>query len=318
MHPTRRQMRRILSIAALGMAVGVLAREYIQAPAPSNEISIPTPEWREKIASLAPEQATAKPESPRRILLFSLSTGFKHKVAPHVAEVVKILGGKTGAYEVIESRDVEIFSPDNLEGFDAVILNNTCPVSEKRDLFFDVLHDPVRAAELEQSLLDFVASGKGLVAVHGAIAFQNNSLAVSEMMGGSFYFHPPRQRVTLDLVDPKHPLLAAFNGKGYIHSDEPYLFKNAYAQKNFRPLLEMDVGKLDKKTRNNPQVSGDVRYVAWIKKQGKGRVFYCGPSHQPESYETVAMLRFLLDGIQYALGDLHCDDSPTQSVSGKL
>ena len=310
-------MKQILSIVALGMAVGTLAQEYIKAPIPSDEITMPTPEWCEKIASLAPDQPTAKPEASRRVLLFSLSTGFKHKVAPHVVDAVKILGEKTGAYEVVESRDVEIFSPDNLEGFDAVILNNTCPVSEKRDLFFDVLHDPVRAAELEQSLLDFVAAGKGLVAIHGAIAFQNNSQAVSEMLGGSFCFHPPRQTVTLDLVEPKHPLLAAFNGKGFIHSDEPYLFKNAYIQKNFRPLLEMDVGKLDEKTRNNPQVSGDVRYVAWIKKHGKGRVFYCGPSHQPESYETTAMLRFLLDGIQYALGDLRCDDSPPPTLHSK-
>jgi type 1 glutamine amidotransferase len=52
-----------------------------------------------------------------------------------------------------------------------------------------------------------------------------------------------------------------------------------------------------------------VRYVAWIKPHGKGRVFYCSPSHFPESYESPTMLQFLLDGIQYAAGDLECDDS---------
>jgi len=155
-----------------------------------------------------------------------------------------------------------------------------------------------------------VHSGKGLVALHGAIAVQNNSPEFSEMMGGSFDFHPKRQTVTLDLVDPAHPLQSAFGGKGYIHNDEPYLFKNAYAKKNFRPLLEMNVDKLDEKTRNDPKVAGEVRYVAWIKGYGEGRVFYCGPSHQPESYETAVLLRFILDGIQYALGDLPCDDSP--------
>ena len=313
MHSTHRQTKQILLIVALGVAVASLGLEYIKAPAALSTIMTPTPQWREKIVSLAPDQPTAKLKAARRILLFSLSTGYQHEVIPHVSEVVKILGEKTEAYEVVESYDVEVFSPDNLEGFDAVILNNTCPVSEKRDLFLDALHDPIRATELERSLLDFVASGKGLVAFHGAISFQNNAPEVSEMLGGSFYFHPPRQTVTLDLVEPNHPLLAAFKGKGYIHNDEPYLFKNAYAQKNFRPLLEMDVGKLDEKTRNNPQVSGDARYVAWIKRYGKGRVFYCGPSHQPESYETAAMLRFVLDGIQYALGDLSCDDSPTKA-----
>ena len=31
---------------------------------------------------------------------------------------------------------------------------------------------------------------------------------------------------------------------------------------------------------------------------------------QPQSYEADCMLQFYLDGIQYALGDLRCDDSP--------
>ena len=130
------------------------------------------------------------------------------------------------------------------------------------------------------------------------------------MVGGSFDFHPRNQVVTLDLVDPSHPLLAGFDGKGFIHNDEPYLFKNAYSKKNFRPLLQMDTAKLDEATLKDKRVTSDVRYVAWIKKYGKGRVFYCGPSHQPESYESAEMLRFMLNGIQYALGDLPCDDSP--------
>ncbi len=58
------------------------------------------------------------------------------------------------------------------------------------------------------------------------------------------------------------------------------------------------------------KLKADVRYVSWIKPHGKGRVFYCGPSHQPESYETAALLRYYLDGIQYAIGDLKCDDAP--------
>ena len=53
-----------------------------------------------------------------------------------------------------------------------------------------------------------------------------------------------------------------------------------------------------------------VRYVAWIKRHGQGHVFYCSPSHFPESYTSPTLLRFLLDGTQYAAGDLKCEDSP--------
>ena len=137
------------------------------------------------------------------------------------------------------------------------------------------------------------------MAVHGAITMLNNSEGFGELLGGSFAFHPKRQEITLNPVEPNHPLLAAFKGESFVHNDEPYIFKNAYSKKNFRPLLKMDVSKLTKDTQDI--VKGDVRYVSWIKKYGKGRVFYMGPSHQPESYESARMLQFYLDGIQYIL-----------------
>ena len=60
--------------------------------------------------------------------------------------------------------------------------------------------------------------------VHGAIVMQNNSMPFSEMCGGSFDYHPRQQEITLQLVDPKHPLVKAFEGKPFVHVDEPYLF----------------------------------------------------------------------------------------------
>jgi uncharacterized protein len=308
---------------------GAAAQTYEKAPKPAAQITPPTKEWLAKIEKLAPAKPTAPPKAKRRILVFSLFTGYNHFVIPHTAAAIKILGEKTGAFDVVESTDIEMFSPEKIKDFDAVVLNNTCSLNPGRDIFLDVLRNAAkdktlgakykdlteaqrkeRAAELERSLLDYVVSGKGLVCIHGGLTMVNFSPAFSEMIGGSFAFHPRLQKVTLDLVEPDHPLLAGFQGRGFIHVDEPYLFDRAYAKKNFRPLLRMNVKKLDKATRTNPRVTGDVRYVAWIKPYGKGRVFYCGPSHQPESFETASMLRFLLDGIQYALGDLACDDTP--------
>jgi uncharacterized protein len=303
-------MKKLIMVIVMGVTVGSLAKGYIVAPEVKGGIEPPSKGWIGKIKSLAPDKATVAPARARRVLVFSLTTGYRHMVAPHVVEVLKVLGEQSGAFEVVLSDDVGMFSSEKLKTFDAVVLNNVCPDRSKRDLFWDVLKDEQKAAELEANLLGYVKGGGGLVVVHGAIAFQVNSPAVSDMMGGSFDWHPKNQVVTLELVDPKHPLVAAFEGKGFVHQDEPYLFKNAYKDKNFRPLLEMDVSKLNKDTLKKKGVDGDVRYVAWIKPHGKGRVFYCSPSHQPESYETKAMLRFLLDGIQYALGDLKCDDSP--------
>jgi type 1 glutamine amidotransferase len=64
----------------------------------------------------------------------------------------------------------------------------------------------------------------------------------------------------------------------------------------------------DSAKRKNPYAS-TARYVAWIKPYGKGRVFYCSPGHFPETYQSPTVLRFVLDGVQYAAGDLKCDDA---------
>ena len=319
-------------VAVLLSGASSMAQTYQKAPPEVKVPDVPPKEWIEKIERLAPAQATAKPAGKHAVLLFSLTTGFQHYVRPYVSEIIKILAGKTGAFTVVESTDIESFAPENLAGFDAVILNNNCPDRKHRDIFLDVLSNQVdksikdigltykdlteeqrkqKAAKLERYLLNYVAGGKGLVSIHGSIALQNNSAPFGEMMGGSFDFHPPRQELTLELVDPTHPLVAAFKGEGFIHSDELYLFKNDYSKTNFRPLLEANVAKLDENSRKNPNITQKGRlYVSWIKPYGKGRVFFVSPSHQPQSYESERMLQFYLDGIQYALGDLHCDDSP--------
>jgi type 1 glutamine amidotransferase len=199
-----------------------------------------------------------------------------------------------------------------------VVLNNNCSKGPRRDMFIDVLDEDKnltekqkteKAAALEANLIKYVENGGGLMVVHGAIVMQNNSMPFSKMVGGSFDYHPPQQEVTLELAEPNHPLSKAFNGKSFVHIDEPYLFNKAYTDKNFRPLLYMDTSKL-KNGKNKKKFDEKIKYVSWIKKHGQGRVFYVSPSHNAQSFEDPRLLKFFLDGAQYVLGDLKCDDSP--------
>lgn len=275
-------------------------------------------EWVQKIEKLAPAKPEVQPKKHHKVLVFSLFTGFNHWVVPHTDAVMKVLAKKTGAFEVEFSNDIYRFEMKNLKNYDAVVLNNNCSVGPRRDLLLDVLDKEAgltddqrkaKAAELESNLIEYVKKGGGLMVVHGAIVMQNNSMPFSEMVGGSFDYHPVQQEVTLELCEPNHPLVKAFVGKSFVHVDEPYLFNKAYAQKNFRPLLYMDTDKLTKKTK---EIDEKIKYVSWIKKFGKGRVFYVSPSHNAQSFEDVRLLKFYLDGTQYVLGDLKCDDSPAK------
>jgi type 1 glutamine amidotransferase len=129
------------------------------------------------------------------------------------------------------------------------------------------------------------------------------------LQGMTFDHHPRQQDVTLTPIEPDHPLLKAFEGRPFVHFDEPYLFVCKYTAPDFRPLLLMDIGAMQWVEQIGPH-SGPC-YGAWIKRYGKGRVFYTSPSHNAQSFEDPRLLRFMLDGIQYALGDLACDDAPS-------
>ena len=309
----------VFTLASLPLLLASARAEH-RAPAAQDKIVPPSAEYLARIRELAPAKATAVPAAPRKVLIFDLATGFKHDVIPHVNEVIGILGEKTGAFTSETTRDILRFTPESLAKVDAVVLNNSCTVGPRRNMFLDVLDkEPAfkdltteeraaKAAELEKSLLHFVAGGKGIVGVHGGLTFLNKSPEFTGMIGANFDFHPAKEILTLNPVEPDHPLLAAFGGEDFVHYDEPYVFGSPYADKNFRPLLKIDPAKL--KPATAAKLKADVRYVSWIKPHGKGRVFYCGPSHQPESYETAALLRYYLDGIQYAIGDLKCDDAP--------
>lgn len=274
-----------------------------------------TDEWVQKIAETAPERPEVQPEKARKVLIFDLHTGYQHWVIPHTSAVVEMLGQKSGAYRAEITKDIYAFEAKNLKQYDAVVLNNNCSVGPRRNLYLDVLDvdDSLsekqkikKAAKLEANLIKYVKKGGGLVVTHGGVTMQNSSMAFSELVGGSFDYHPPQQEISVELVAADHPLVKAFNGRPLVHVDEPYLFNRAYAQKNFRPLLYIDTDKLSGK---KAPIEENIRYVSWIKPYGKGRVFYVSPSHNAQSFEDPRLLKFYLDGLQYANGDLQCDDS---------
>ena len=53
-----------------------------------------------------------------------------------------------------------------------------------------------------------------------------------------------------------------------------------------------------------------IKYISWIKRYGRGRVFYSSPSHNAQSYENKKLLEFLRNGLLYTAGLIDCDDTP--------
>ena len=136
------------------------------------------------------------------------------------------------------------------------------------------------------------------------------------MIGGFFKFHwNDGQTITVKLDEPKHPLNAPFKGEGYVIVDETYTFGRAvYSRENLRVLTSIDYAKMsaeDKAKEQNPRPDGDYA-LSWIRREGKGRVFYEAHGHNEKVYAIKPLLEHITAGMQYVLGDLQADDRPSK------
>jgi hypothetical protein len=137
----------------------------------------------------------------------------------------------------------------------------------------------------------------------------------NKLIGGYFKFHwPDPQLITVKIDDPNSPLTAMFHGKEFEIHDETYTFEQeSFSRKNVHVLTSIDYGKMsaaDKAKEANPRTDGDYA-LSYIRREGKGRVFYEGHGHSDRVYAMTPMLEHIRAGIQYALGDLKADDSPS-------
>ncbi len=138
------------------------------------------------------------------------------------------------------------------------------------------------------------------------------------MIGGFFKFHwNDGQSITVKIDEPKHPLTAPFKGQEYVIVDETYTFaRDTYSRRNLKVLTSIDYAKMsaeDKAKEQNPRPDGDYA-LSWIRREGKGRVFYEAHGHNEKIYAIKPLLEHITAGMQYVLGDLPADDTPSATV----
>ena len=57
--------------------------------------------------------------------------------------------------------------------------------------------------------------------------------------------------------------------------------------------------------------------ISWIHEYGKGRVFNCAMGHTPTLFATPSLAQMMLGGIQFVLGDLEADATPSAKLPKK-
>lgn len=280
------------------------------------------PDQKPLIDAAIPRSTPAKPKRPRRILVTNLSMrdgkpvhGSSYATIPAANYAIDQIGRRTGAYEAVFSDDIEMFQPEKIKQFDALCFSNTVGV------LFD---DP----ELKKSLLAFISGGKGFVGIHDAVATfvqypkYDQWPPFGQMLGATENGgHPWNGEVmTIKIDDPASPLNAVFQGSSFQIADQAFQFQEPTLRDHLHVLLSIDVEKtgLAPNRRILPVRSHDLDFpMSWIRSYGKGRVFYSGIGHGPQVFWNSAMLSHFLAGIQYALGDLPADDTPSAPSSAE-
>ena len=317
-------MKHSILVATLVATVACSAQEVTWNP--DHKDPAPKPDDLKSIDSAVPKQPIVKPKSERKLLVYSATSGYRHKCIPVAQAAIEKLGEATGAYEAVISDDLANFESETLATFDTVLMLNSTgdifmPNRKQRKKFNDEewqwLSD--RNKRLIANLVSYVEEGGGLAGIHAATDACKGDHNYTETIGGIFDGHPWRADfdVTIEVTEPDHAInKPVFEGlEDFQIKDEIYQFaKGTATPEKLRILLNLDPERSDKPTgKNKPNGRSDFP-VAWVQKVGEGRVFYSSLGHNNEIYWNPLILKHYLAGIQFALGDLEAETEPSSKV----
>ena len=272
--------------------------------------------------------------APKRVLVVTTTTGFRHSSIPTAEQVIGELARQSGAFTVeyarLENNDAKFKGADGKEdktkshaaikeilaekmsraalaNYDAIIFANTTgdlPLPDR------------------DALLEFVKSGKGFVGLHAATDTFPGYPAYIDMIGGQFLRHGPQVEVDIINQDKACPSCRHL-GENWKVFDEIYQFKK-FDRATVHGLLTLDKHPNDKTPGDYP--------VAWKKNYGQGRVFYTSLGHREDIWDPAwndskngrknspeiakAYQQHVLGGIKWALG-LEAGDATPQTAAKK-
>jgi uncharacterized protein len=264
--------------------------------------------------------------APKKLLVVTVTTGFRHDSIPTMEKMLSQLAQQSGEFTVDFARQpsgephglkrdatdeekaahktaqanwdaalrqaLEKLSPESLKNYDGVVFASTSgdlPIPDK------------------QGFLDWIKAGHAFIGLHGASETYPNWPGYIDMLGGAFKSHGAQVGVDYLNVDPSNPATANLPKVWAVSQEEVYLFKN-YDPAKVHELLVMDKEPNTKEPGHFP--------VAWCKDYGAGKVFYTAIGHRddildadPGLHDRINSVEFskqyqahVLGGIEWALG----------------
>jgi uncharacterized protein len=158
------------------------------------------------------------------------------------------------------------------------------------------------------AFLDWIKSGRAFIGFHAATDTFKSSDAYCDMIGGHFAGHPWNAAGEHAFVvhEPGHPVAAMFPER-FRWKDEIYQYDLRYKPENLRVLVSLDM------QASAPKEPWHVP-VAWVRDYGHGRVFSTNFGHNDATWKEPMFQKHMVEGIAWALGRIDAPAAPNPEV----
>jgi type 1 glutamine amidotransferase len=235
-------------------------------------------------------------------------TGYQHDSVSHALATIEQMGRRSGDYVTYIRTDTQLITKDTIYGTGKYGAGGTRPVNAKNLDYFDAiffygLGEGDLSAKQRSDLLSFVHDdGKGFVGGHSAIDAFYSWPEYGQMVGAYFDNHPWGVfDAPIVVEEPTFPGMGQF-AREFVIRDEIYVPTNGpYSRKDVDVLARMDASKVDLTVKDLHRTDGDFP-AAWVKKYGKGNVFYSTFGHPDSAWDDPKVQTMYFEAIRWALG----------------
>jgi len=261
---------------------------------------------------------------PKKLLVVTVTTGFRHSSIETAEKVLKELGEKSGAWTVdyVHQPEGQPKNPgkppekkpnDTDEAFKAKQEAYSTALAEF-NAANKVWNDKIKAYMTEQmamekiknydgfifanttgdllfpdrdGFVELIKSGKAMVAMHSGSDTYHPFRGYIDMLGGEFETHKAQVEVQPILHDPAHAATKPIPA-GFKVFDEIYIIKT-FEKSKVHALMGLDSHpNLSQMTpEEQKKAEAEKRYfpISWCKEFGQGRVFYSSLGHREDVWD---------------------------------
>lgn len=239
--------------------------------------------------------------APKKVLVVTATTGFRHSSIATAENVIATLGETSGAYTVV---DVVRGGPDGKDNAEVAAKMTLAKLNEVDAVIFANTTGDLAIPD-KDGFMKWVEAGHALIGMHSCSDTFHGYRPFIDLLGGEFLTHGAQVQVDAYNQDPTHPATRHL-GPIYTVFDEIYEFKS-FERAKVHGLLTLD---------KSPQTlaPGDFP-VAWSKDVGRGKMFYTSLGHREDVWTSALYQQHILGGIQWALGVEKGSGKPTDTAN---